>query len=262
MIQLKSPDEIAKMRLSNRLVAQVVQALSEQVKPGVTTLELDRQAEEMIRGAGGQPAFKGYQGFPATVCASVNEQVVHGIPNREPLKSGDILSLDVGVRLDGFFGDMAVTLPVGRISDEAQRLLETTQRALHEAIEQMRDGNRLGDVSHAIQTCAESRGYNVVTKFVGHGIGRTLHEAPQVPNFGRPGTGQRLYVGLVLAIEPMLNCGTGDVEVLDDNWTVVTKDHRLSAHFEHTVAITEAGPEVLTVVLDETGNCCTNVTSA
>ena len=186
------------MRLSNRLVAQVVRVLSQQVQPGVTTLELDRLAEAMIRRAGGQPAFKGYQGFPATVCASINEQVVHGIPNREPLKEGDILSIDVGVRLDGFFGDMAVTVPVGRVSDEASRLLRTAQGALAAAVEQTRDGNRLGDVSHAIQGYAESRGYNVVTKFVGHGIGRTLHEAPQVPNFGRPGTGQRLYASRFL----------------------------------------------------------------
>lgn len=254
MIQLKSPDEIEKMRSSNRLVAQVLRALSERVQPGVTTLELDRLAETLIRQAGAQPAFKGYQGYPATVCASVNEQVVHGIPNREPLKEGDILSLDVGVRLDGFFGDMAITLPVGRVSDEAGRLMKTTQEALGAAIEQVRDGNRLGDVSHAVQQYAESRGYNVVTQFVGHGIGRMLHEAPQVPNFGRAGTGQRLYVGLVLAIEPMLNCGTSEVEVLEDHWTVVTKDRRLSAHFEHTVAITDSGPEVLTTTLDETEN--------
>ncbi len=262
MIQLKSPEEIEKMRLSNQLVAQVIRAVGEQIQPGVTTLELDQLAETMIRRAGAKPAFKGYQGFPATICASVNEQVVHGIPNRQPLRQGDILSVDVGVRLDGFFGDMAVTLPVGTVSGEAERLLQATQGALAAAVDRMRDGSRLGDVSHAIQEYAESRGYNVVTKFVGHGIGRTLHEAPQVPNFGRPGTGQRLYVGLVLALEPMLNCGTGDVEVLEDNWTVVTKDRKLSAHFEHTVAITETGPEILTTVLDGTDNSSTKVLSA
>jgi len=250
MIYLKSPTEIDKMRRSNGLVAQVIQSVREQVTPGVSTIELDRLAEARIREAGAKPAFKGYQGYPATICASVNERVVHGIPDATQLNEGDVFSLDVGVLLDGFFGDMAVTLPVGRISEEAQRLLKTTEEALAVAIEQMVDGKRLGDVSYAIQSYSEQRGYNVVTKFVGHGIGRALHEAPQVPNFGRAGTGQRLYTGLVLAIEPMLNCGTGDVKVLDDQWTVVTADGRLSAHFEHTVAITADGPEILTA-LDE-----------
>jgi methionyl aminopeptidase len=248
MIHLKTPEEIAKMRRSNQLVARVHEAMAERVKPGMTTAELDQLAEKIIRDAGGKPAFKGYHGFPATICASANERVVHGFPDEKPLKEGDVISLDVGALLDGFYGDMAVTLPVGEVSEEAKKLLETTQQALALAIEQMHDGKRLGDVSHAIQEFAEGHGYNVVTKFVGHGIGRALHEPPQVPNFGRAGTGQRLYKGMVLAIEPMLNCGTGDVEVLDDEWTVVTKDGLLSAHFEHTVAITDNGPEILTVV--------------
>lgn len=246
MIHLKSPSEIEKMRKSNRLVAEVHRALREHVRPGVSTLELDRIAEERIRKAGGKPAFKGYQGFPGSICASINEQVVHGIPSATTiLKEGDVVSLDVGVLLDGFFGDAATTLPVGQVSEEARRLLKTSEESLVAAIEKMREGNRLGDVSFAVQRYAESRGYNVVRQFVGHGIGRSLHEAPQVPNFGRPGTGQRLYAGLVLAIEPMLNCGTGDVRVLEDQWTVVTADGRLSAHFEHTVAITEDGPDIL-----------------
>ncbi len=246
MIHLKSPAEIEKMRKSNRLVAEVHRVLREQVRPGVSTLDLDRIAEERIRKAGGRPAFKGYQGFPGSICASINEQVVHGIPSATViLKEGDIISLDVGVLLGGFFGDAATTLPVGQVSEEARRLLKTAEEALFAAIEKMREGNRLGDVSSAVQKHAESRGYGIVRQFVGHGIGRNLHEAPQVPNFGRPGTGQRLYTGLVLAIEPMLNCGTGDVRVLEDQWTVVTADGRLSAHFEHTVAITEDGPDIL-----------------
>jgi methionyl aminopeptidase len=246
MIHLKSPAEIEKMRKSNRLVAEVHRVLREQVRPGISTLDLDRIAEERIRKAGGKPAFKGYQGFPGSICASINEQVVHGIPSATAiLKEGDIISLDVGVLLGGFFGDAAPTLPVGQVSEEARRLLKTAEEALFAAIEKMREGNRLGDVSSAVQKHAESRGYGIVRQFVGHGIGRNLHEAPQVPNFGRPGTGQRLYTGLVLAIEPMLNCGTGDVRVLEDQWTVVTADGRLSAHFEHTVAITEDGPDIL-----------------
>ncbi len=251
MIHLKSPAEIEKMRKSNRLVAEVHRVLREQVRPGVSTLDLDRIAEERIRKAGGRPAFKGYQGFPGSICASINEQVVHGIPSAMViLKEGDIISLDVGVLLDGFFGDAATTLPVGQVSEEARRLLKTAEESLFAAIEKMREGNRLGDVSSAVQKHAESRGYGVVRQFVGHGIGRNLHEAPQVPNFGRPGTGQRLYNGLVLAIEPMLNCGTGDVRVLEDQWTVVTADGRLSAHFEHTVAIAEDGPDILSQLDD------------
>ncbi len=232
-------------------MAEVHRVLREKVRPGVSTLDLDCIAEDCIRKAGGKPAFKGYQGFPGSICASINEQVVHGIPSATLiLKEGDIISLDVGVLLDGFFGDAAATLPVGQVSEEARRLLKTTEESLFAAIEKMREGNRLGDVSSAVQKHAESRGYGVVRQFVGHGIGRNLHEAPQVPNFGRPGTGQRLYTGLVLAIEPMLNCGTGDVRVLEDQWTVVTADGRLSAHFEHTVAITEDGPDILSQLDD------------
>ena len=246
MRHLKSPDELEKMRRSNGLVARVHEALREKIVPGATTLELDQLAESIIREAGGTPAFKGYQGYPATVCASVNEQVVHGIPNDRPLEEGDVLSLDIGVRLEGYFGDMARTLPVGEIDEEAGRLLEDTAAALRAGVAMMREGNRVGDISSAIQTFAEERGYGVVTKFVGHGIGQTLHELPQVPNVGKPGSLERLYQGMVLAIEPMLNCGSGDVKVLSDNWTVVTIDGKLSAHFEDTVAVTTDGPEVLT----------------
>ena len=250
MIHLKSPAEIEKMRKSNRLVAQVHQLLREKIRPGVTTLDLDRLAEDLIRKNGAKPAFKGYKGFPGTICASVNEEVVHGIPSDRILEEGDIVSVDVGALLDGYYGDAAVTLPVGEISDEARQLLNVTEESLYQAITKMREGNRLGDVSSSVQQYAESRGYGVVTQFVGHGIGRNLHEEPQVPNFGRPGTGQRLYKGLILAIEPMLNCGTPKVKVLDDDWTVITLDHRLSAHFEHTVAITENGPEILSKLDD------------
>jgi methionyl aminopeptidase len=250
MIHLKTPAELEKMRSSNRLVAQVMEAMLERIKPGVSTWELDQLAEKLIGDAGARPAFKGYQGFPATICASVNEQVVHGFPAREPLKEGDILSIDVGVQLNDYFGDMARTVAVGQVDAEAKKLMEACEGALHAATEQMREGNRLGDVSWAIQDYAESRGYTVVRQFVGHGIGRILHEQPQVPNFGKPGRGQRLYPGLILAIEPMLNCGTHEVRVLEDDWTVVTTDGRLSAHFEDTVAVTENGPEVLTVVDD------------
>jgi len=247
MIHLKSPDEIEKLRQSNYLAARILKAIVDRVKPGVTTLELDQFAEQQVRAAGATPAFKGYQGFPATLCTSINEEVVHGIPNRTPLRQGDILSVDIGVKLDGYFGDKAITVPVGEVSEEARMLIQTAREALALAIEETREGNRLGDVSSAIQHYAESHGYNVVTKFVGHGIGRVLHEEPQVPNFGRRGTGPRLYPGLVIAIEPMLNCGTGDVEVLKDKWTVVTKDRRLSAHFENTVAITAKGTEILSL---------------
>jgi methionyl aminopeptidase len=250
MIDLKSPADLEKMRHSNRLVARVHERLKERIVPGVCTVELDQLAEEMIQQAGGRPAFKNYQGFPASICVSINEQVVHGIPNNRALKEGDILSLDIGVQLNGFFGDMAVTLPVGKVSDRAKRLLRDTRDALMAAIDQMREGNRLFDISKAIQEYGESRDYGIVKKFVGHGIGRSLHEPPQVPNYVCGGTNPRLCAGMVLAIEPMFNCGTGDVKVLDDQWTVVTADGELSAHFEHSVAITADGPEILTV-LDE-----------
>ncbi|MCR4425411.1 MAG: type I methionyl aminopeptidase [Firmicutes bacterium] len=247
MIVLKTPSEIARMRRAGRLVAQVLESLGEHIKAGVTTETLDRMAETMIREAGAQPAFLGYRGFPATICASVNDVIVHGIPNGRPLAEGDIVGVDIGVVVDGFYGDAAMTFPVGRISAEAERLLEVTRGALSAAIEHARPGKRLGDISHAIQEHVEAAGFSVVRDFVGHGIGRNMHEEPQVPNFGEPGVGVRLKPGMVLAIEPMVNAGRHEVRIMQDNWTARTCDGRLSAHFEHTVAVTENGPEVLTL---------------
>jgi len=222
--------------------------LRERVKPGVTTADLDRLAEEFIRREGGSPAFKGYRGFPATLCTSVNEEVVHGIPSsKKRLQEGDIIGVDVGAIVEGYYGDAAVTLPVGQISDEASRLIRVTEAALAAGLAKVKVGNRLSDISHAVQAVAEAEGYSVVRDFVGHGIGRNLHEDPQVPNFGKPGEGPRLKEGLVLAIEPMVNVGGREVEVLSDRWTVVTRDKSLSAHFEHTVALTSDGPKILTL---------------
>jgi methionyl aminopeptidase len=247
MIILKTPQEIALIERASRVVALTIALLREQVKPGVTTADLDRLAEEFITREGATPAFKGYRGYPATLCTSVNEEVVHGIPSsRRRLEEGDIIGIDVGAIVEGFYGDAAVTLPVGRVSEEAARLIRVTEAALDAGLAQVRVGNRLSDISHAVQTVAEDAGYSVVTDFVGHGIGRNLHEDPQVPNFGKPGEGPRLKEGLVLAIEPMVNVGGHEVEVLSDRWTVVTRDKSLSAHFEHTIAITPAGPKVLT----------------
>jgi len=247
MIILKTPQEIAVIERASRVVALAIAFLREQVKPGVTTADLDRLAEEFITREGAIPAFKGYRGYPATLCTSVNEEVVHGIPSsRRRLEEGDIIGIDVGAIVEGFYGDAAVTLPVGRVSEEAARLLRVTEAALDAGLAQVRAGNRLSDISHAVQTVAEDAGYSVVTDFVGHGIGRNLHEDPQVPNFGKPGEGPRLKEGLVLAIEPMVNIGGHEVEVLSDRWTVVTRDKSLSAHFEHTIAITPDGPKVLT----------------
>lgn len=248
MIILKSAQEIALIARASRVVALTIAFLREQVKPGVTTADLDRLAEEFIRREGGSPAFKGYRGFPATLCTSVNEEVVHGIPSSKKwLQEGDIIGVDVGAIVEGYYGDAAVTLPVGRISDEASRLLRVTEAALAAGLAKVKVGNRLSDISHAVQAVAEAEGYSVVRDFVGHGIGRNLHEDPQVPNFGKPGEGPRLKEGLVLAIEPMVNVGGREVEVLSDRWTVVTRDKSLSAHFEHTVALTSDGPKILTL---------------
>ncbi len=246
MIVLKTRRELDKMRVAGRMVAEILAILREKVRPGVTTLELDRLAEKECRKRKAVPAFKGYGGFPFSICASPNEKVVHGFPNDEPLAEGDILSIDFGVLYDGFYGDSAMTLAVGEISEERQRLLEVTERSLYSAIEQMRPGGRLGDVSHAVQACVEPEGFSVVREFVGHGIGRKLHEAPQVPNFGPAGQGPKLKAGMVLAIEPMINAGRAGVRILEDGWTAVTVDGRDSAHFEHTVALTDNGPEILT----------------
>jgi methionyl aminopeptidase len=214
----------------------------------VSTLELDAFAEKSIRARGAVPAFKGYRGFPKTLCVSVNDQVVHGIPSKRRLKEGDIVGLDLGAKWDGYYGDAAITIPVGNITSRAESLLATARKALSLGIKEVSPGQHLSEISHAIQRYAEGQGYSVVRAFVGHGIGTALHEEPQVPNFGPPGRGPRLKVGMVLAIEPMVNIGDADVEILDDGWTVVTVDGQLSAHFEHTVAITEAGPEILTRV--------------
>ncbi len=247
MIVLRSPDEIKKLRASNRIVASVMGEIKKAIHPGTTTLELDEMAEKLVLDMGGTPAFKGYKGFKHTLCTSVNEQVVHGIPNKRNLQEGDILSIDIGVKLDGYFGDHAVTVPVGKVSEDAQRLLRFCEEALWKGIERAKAGNRLFDVSNAIQVHAEAAGFSVVKVYVGHGIGTSLHEEPQVPNFGEPGTGPELKPGMVMALEPMLNVGVADVKVLDDAWTVVTADGKLSAHFEHSLVISENGPEILSL---------------
>ncbi|MBL02431.1 MAG: type I methionyl aminopeptidase [Acidobacteria bacterium] len=246
MIVCKSASELVRMRTANALVADVLGALEAMVLPGVTTLDLDAVAESLVREGGAEPAFKGYRGFPATVCASVNEEVVHGIPSKRPLKAGDIVSLDVGVLLDGFYGDSALTVPVGEISVAAAKLLSVTEQSLERAISAVRAGARVSDLGHAVQHYVEANGYSVVREFVGHGIGTKLHEEPQIPNYGQPGQGPRLAEGMVLAIEPMVNIGSATVKILKDGWTAVTSDGNLSAHFEHTVAVTAEGAEVLT----------------
>jgi methionyl aminopeptidase len=245
MIILKTPDEIAVMAKASRVVAEALAVLKGAVKPGVTTDELDRVAESEIRSRGGIPAFKGYRNYPKTLCVSVNEQVVHGIPSKRVLKEGDIVGLDLGAIVGGFYGDSAMTVPVGRIDEKAAALVRVTEESLTLGIEQARVGNRLSDISHAVQCHVEAAGYSVVTEFVGHGIGRQLHEEPQVPNYGKPGQGPRLQTGMVLAIEPMVNMGGPAVRVLDDRWTAVTVDGSLSAHFEHTIAIQPSGPALV-----------------
>lgn len=246
MIVLKSSSELKKMRAAGQIVARVLDLLRSRIKPGVTTAELDRLAEEQCRRYRAKPAFKGYGGFPFAICSSPNDRVVHGFPDEKPLLEGDILSIDFGVIHQGFYGDSAITVPVGRIDDETQRLLTVTQEALEQGIAKAVPGGRLSDISNAVQTWVEQRGFSVVREFVGHGIGRQLHEAPQIPNFGPAGQGPKLKAGMVLAIEPMINAGQPEVKVLEDGWTAVTLDGRCSAHFEHTVAITDQGPEILT----------------
>ena len=246
MIVCKSPREIEQMRRANVLVAEVLAELSSMVAPGVTTADLDAAAERLVLAAGAEPAFKGYRGYPATLCASVNDEVVHGIPANRALAEGDIISLDMGVKLDGFYGDSAVTVPVGEVSDDVQRLLRVTQESLQKGIAQVVLGGRVSDIGHAIQEHVEAAGFSVVREFVGHGIGVQLHEEPQIANYGEPGRGPRLAEGMVLAIEPMVNMGRPAVKVLKDGWTAVTRDGSLSAHFEHTVAVTKNGPLVLT----------------
>jgi len=248
MIIIKSQREIEQLRKSNAIVAEVFKELKRRVVPGVTTNELDQIAEEIIRSKGAIPAFKGYRGFPATLCISINEEVVHGIPSQRRLKEGDIVSVDVGVNLNGYFGDAAMTLPAGEVDQAGKRLLEVTEKALFIGIEKAKGGNRLFDISHAIQVWVEFHGFSVVRDFVGHGIGMELHEDPQIPNFGSPNQGPRLEEGMVFALEPMVNEGTHEVKVLSDGWTVVTADGKRSAHFEHTIAITNGGTEILSIV--------------
>ncbi|ABO48785.1 methionine aminopeptidase, type I [Desulforamulus reducens MI-1] len=246
MITIKNERELKYMRDAGGVVAKTFKILNDMVKPGVTTKELDAKAEDFIISQGARPAFKGYGGFPGTLCTSVNDEVVHGIPGLRKLENGDIISIDCGAVINGFVGDSALTLPVGNISHEAQELLRVTEESLYAGIAQAVEGNRLSDVSHAVQKCAEKQGMSVVRDYVGHGIGAKMHEDPQIPNFGPPGRGPRLKRGMTLAIEPMVNLGTFEVRTLDDNWTVVTLDGRLSAHFEHTIAITDDTPEILT----------------
>jgi methionyl aminopeptidase len=248
VITRKSPEEIDRMRRAGRLVGHTLSRLVEAVRPGITLLELDALAEKEIRDGGGIPSFLGYHGFPATLCLSPNDWIVHGIPNGYVLKDRDILSIDCGAIVEDWHGDAAVTVPVGQVDEAGRRLIETTERAMWAGIAQVRAGNRLSDIGHAVEKVAVAPGYGVVREYVGHGIGTRMHEAPQVPNYGRPHRGLRLEVGLVLAIEPMVNEGGPETRVLDDGWTVVTRDGSRSAHFEHTVAITPTGPEVLTLL--------------
>ncbi len=247
MIVLKSDREIALIRAGGRILAEVMERLRTMIKPGVSTLEVDREAEEFILANGARPAFKGYRGFPATVCTSINEEVVHGIPSAgRRVKEGDIISLDLGCVVSGYYADCAVTLAIGEVPSRVRELLDTTRESLFKAIACCRAGMRLGDVSYAVQRHVESRGFSVVRAFVGHGIGRELHEDPQVPNFGEPNRGPELRPGMVLALEPMATMGSWEVKVLADRWTAVTEDRSLAAHFEHTVAVTEASPDILT----------------
>jgi len=244
-INYRTAEEIEKLREANQIVVAAHKRLTEILRPGISTIELDSEAETVIRDLGGVPSFKGYRGFPATLCVAINDQVVHGIPDKTIVKEGDIIGLDLGAEYKGYYGDAAKTLPVGQVSERALKLIKVTREALYRGIEKLKPGARLGDVSHAIQTAAEKEGFSVVTSFVGHGIGTSPHEDPQVPNFGEPGTGVRLRSGMVLAIEPMVNEGAAAVEVMKDRWTVRTVDGGLSAHFEHSVAVTERDYTIL-----------------
>jgi methionyl aminopeptidase len=247
LVIIKSPREIEKIRKACKIVAEILQVLKREVQPGVTTWQLNVLSEELAGKRSAKPAFKGYHGFPYALCTSVNEEVVHGMPSRERrLREGDIISIDYGVVVDGYYGDAAITVPVGNIEQGANTLCSVAEAALYRGIEQARVTNHLSDISHAIQRFVEQNGFSVVREFVGHGIGQSLHESPQIPNYGPPGKGVKLKPGMVLAIEPMINEGRAEVEILSDRWTAVTIDRSLSAHFEHTVAITENGPDILT----------------
>ncbi len=252
MVIRKSRDELDKMRRAGLIVAETLRELRGMVEPGITTRQLDAHAEKRIRSAGAYPTFKHYRKFPASICASVNDEVVHGIPSDRKLNEGDIIKIDCGATLDGYVGDAAITIPVGKILPEIEKLLEVTRASLFRAMEKMVSGNRLYDVSYAVQEYVEENGYSIVRDFCGHGVGQQMHEDPQVPNYGRPGTGPKLKDGWVLAIEPMVNFGTHEVKVLEDGWTVKTKDGKASSHFEHTIAVTEDGPVVMTALEDGT----------
>jgi methionyl aminopeptidase len=247
MVTLRSAREIETMRRSGKITSRVLTDLMKSVRVGMSTAELDALAERGIRGAGGVPTFKGYNGFPGSICASVNEEVVHGIPGPRVLRDGDLLSIDIGTTLDGYVSDSAVTVPVGNVSQSARQLLEVTQECLTVGIAEMQRGNHIGDIGAAVQAHAERHGYGVVRELVGHGVGRAMHEEPQVPNYGERGTGVELRPGLVLALEPMITLGSPRVRILRDGWTVVTADGKLAAHFEHTVAVTDDGPKILTL---------------
>jgi methionyl aminopeptidase len=246
MIPLKSEKELCMLRESGRILAKVLEGLKAVIRPGITTAQIDNLAQGLVAQSGGGAAFKGYKGFPAHVCTSVNEEIVHGIPGPRTLLDGDILSLDIGINYQGYFSDAAVTLPVGKVDSRSRKLIEVTRKALAEGIKQAIDGNYVSDISHAIQVYVESRGFSVVRQFVGHGIGLSLHEEPEIPNFGQPRKGALLKNGMVLAIEPMVNAGGWESEISDNGWTAVTKDGLRSAHFEHTVAVTPKGPQILT----------------
>ncbi|MBP2651537.1 MAG: methionine aminopeptidase, type [Firmicutes bacterium] len=246
MIILKSDRELTYMRDAGKIVAEALTEVKKAVKPEVSTQDLDELAEKYIKRSGATPAFKGYHGFPGSICASINEEVVHGIPGLRKLKSGDNVSIDIGTVINGYNGDAAITVPVGEVDAEVQKLLDVTEESLYQGIAQANVGNRLSDISHAVQSYAEKYGYGVVRDFVGHGIGRNMHEDPQIPNYGSPGRGPQLKSGMTLAIEPMINMGTHEVKTLNDGWTVVTADKKQSAHFEHTIVITPEGPEILT----------------
>ena len=247
MINIRSSNEIAKISNACRIVKETLEMIEEKVQPGITTLELDNKAEEFIRSKGAEPGFKGLYGFPATLCVSIDDEVVHGLPTNRELQDGEILSVDVGSLIDGFYGDHAKSFPVGNVDKKRQELMDVTRQCLLDAIEQATPGNRIGDIGHAVQTKAESYGYGVVRELVGHGIGTKLHEEPQIPNFGSPGQGPRIEAGMCFAIEPMINLGSPDIYTKQDGWTVCTKDGLPSAHFEHSITITNNGAEILTL---------------
>jgi methionyl aminopeptidase len=246
MIVIKSDREIEIMKEAGKIAAEAHKLVSEMIEVGITTKELDEEVEKFIRSKNAVPTFKGYQGFPASICASINEEVVHGIPDNRKLLDGDIISVDIGVTYKGYVGDTAKTYPVGKISDNAKRLIEVTRKSFYEGIKFAKEGYRLSDISHAIQKCVEEEGFSVVRDFVGHGVGRDMHEDPQIPNFGEPNKGPRLKKGMTFAIEPMVNEGKYHVLMLENNWTVITRDKKLSAHYEHSIAITDGEPYILT----------------